>query len=105
MMDGMAEPFAELHCHSNFSFLDGASAVDDLAEQAVALGYGALALTDHHGLYGAVRFSSAAQAAGLRPIIGIEIELLDALAPDPAGVVVPHRRRRRARLGEAAAGG
>ena len=104
MIGPMAEPFAELHCHSNFSFLDGASAVDELAEQAVALGYGALALTDHQGLYGAVRFSSAAQEAGLRPIIGIEIELLDALVPDPTGVVMPHRRRRRRRLGESAAG-
>jgi error-prone DNA polymerase len=95
MIGLMAEPFAELHCHTNFSFLDGASAVDELAEEAVGLGYGALAVTDHQGLYGAVRFSSAAQEVGLRPIIGLEVELLDALLPDPAGVVVPHRRRRR----------
>ena len=51
----MAGPFAELHCHSNFSFLDGASTADDLVERAVELGLSALALTDHQGLYGAVR--------------------------------------------------
>ncbi|HUP82774.1 MAG TPA: PHP domain-containing protein, partial [Candidatus Limnocylindria bacterium] len=89
-----AQPFAELHCHSNFSFLDGASTVDDLAERAVELGLGAVALTDHQGLYGAVRFATAAQEAGLRPIVGMEIELLDAIAPDPAGVVIPRRRRK-----------
>ena len=87
--------FAELHCHSNFSFLDGASPVDDLAERAVELGLSALAVTDHQGLYGAVRFATAAQEAGLRPIVGMEIELLDAVAPDPGGLIVPLRRRKR----------
>ena len=91
----MPAPFAELHCHSNFSFLDGASTVADLAERAVELGLSAVALTDHQGLYGAVRFAAAAREAGLRPIIGLELELLDAIVPDPAGVVVPPRRRRR----------
>ena len=44
----MAPPaYAELHCHSNFSFLDGASAPDDLVERAVALGLAGLAMTDH----------------------------------------------------------
>ena len=89
-----AQPFAELHCHSNFSFLDGASSVDDLAERAVELGLSAVALTDHQGLYGAVRFATAAAEAGLRPIVGMEIELLDAIAPDPGGVVIPRRRRK-----------
>ncbi|MEP7159082.1 MAG: PHP domain-containing protein, partial [Chloroflexota bacterium] len=89
----MTEAFAELHCHSNFSFLDGASSVDDLAERAVELGLTALALTDHQGLYGAVRFSTAAQEADLRPIVGMEIELLDAIAPDARNLVVPRRRR------------
>ncbi|HSH21010.1 MAG TPA: PHP domain-containing protein [Candidatus Caenarcaniphilales bacterium] len=82
---------AELHCHSNFSFLDGASSVEDLVERAVELGLSALAVTDHQGLYGAVRFASAAHEAGLRPIIGLEIELLDPAVPDPSGVVVPVR--------------
>ena len=90
----MSGTFAELHCHSNFSFLDGASSVDDLAERAVELGLSAVALTDHQGLYGAVRFASAAQEAGLHAIVGMEIELLDTLAPDPGGVVLPRRRRK-----------
>ncbi len=85
-------PYAELHCHSHFSFLDGASAPDDLVAQAVELGLAGLAITDHQGLYGAVRFSAAAEAAGLRPVIGIEVELVDAAVPDPAGIVVPARR-------------
>jgi DNA polymerase III alpha subunit len=86
--------FAELHCHSNFSFLDGASPVDDLAGRAAALGMTALAITDHNGLYGSVRFATAVQEAGLRPIVGMEIELLDAVIADPSGVVVPRRRGR-----------
>src|SRR5262245_45961568 len=89
-------PYAELHCHTNFSFLDGASAPDDLVERAAELGLRSLAVTDHGGLYGAVRFVTAAEAAGLHPIVGLEIELLDPAVPDPDGIVVPaHRRRRR----------
>jgi error-prone DNA polymerase len=88
-------PYAELHCHTNFSFLDGASPPDELTQRAVELGLSGLAVTDHGGLYGVVRFATAAQEAGLRPILGIEIELMNAAAPDPAGVVVPPRRPRR----------
>ena len=87
-------PYAELHCHTNFSFLDGASAPDDLVERAVELGLAGLAVTDHNGLYGAVRFASAAEAAGLHPVIGVEIELLDPAVADPAGTVVAPRRAR-----------
>ena len=90
-----ATPYAELHCHTNFSFLDGASAPDDLVARAVELGLTGLAVTDHAGLYGAVRFVSAAEAAGLHPVIGIEIELLDPAVPDPGGIVIPARRSRR----------
>ncbi|HXR26723.1 MAG TPA: PHP domain-containing protein, partial [Candidatus Baltobacteraceae bacterium] len=86
-------PYAELHCHSCFSFLDGASSADDLVARARELDLSALALTDHQGLYGAVRFVTAAEEAGLRPIIGLEVELLDAAVPDPAGIVIPARRR------------
>src|SRR5689334_5705316 len=68
-------PYAELHCHTNFSFLDGASAPDDPVERAAELGLRGLAVTDHSGLYGAVRFITAAEAAGLHPIVGLEIEL------------------------------
>jgi DNA polymerase III alpha subunit len=84
--------YAELHCHSHFSFLDGASAPDDLVARAVELGLTGLAMTDHQGLYGAVRFASAAETAGLHAVIGIEIELLDAAAPDPDGIAVPGHR-------------
>ena len=84
--------FAELHSHSNFSFLDGASSADDLVERALELGLSALAVTDHQGLYGAVRFSSAAAEAGLQAVIGMEIQLLDTAVPDPAGLVMPVSR-------------
>ena len=53
-------PYAELHAHTDFSFLDGASAADDLVERAFAMGLTGLAVTDHNGLYGAVRFSAVA---------------------------------------------
>jgi error-prone DNA polymerase len=91
----VTKAFAELHCHTDFSFLDGASPADDLVERAVELGLTALAVTDHQGLYGAVRFSAAARAAGLHAVIGMEVELLDAAAPDPGHMVVPPRRRSR----------
>src|SRR5437762_280055 len=89
--------FAELHCHSTFSFLDGASASEDLVERAVALGLSSLAITDHQGLYGVVRFSTAAREAGIRPVLGVEIELVDAAVPDPGRIVVPPRRAVRRR--------
>lgn len=88
-------PYAELHAHTNFSFLDGASAPDELVARAVELGLHGLAATDRDGLYGSVRFSSAAQDAGLHPVIGVEIELIDAAVADPASIVVPARRARR----------
>lgn len=68
-------PYAELHCHSAFSFLDGASQPEDLVEEAVRLGLSALALTDHDGLYGVVRFAEAAREVGLRTVFGAEISL------------------------------
>src|SRR5262245_3262862 len=95
--------YAELHCHSNFSFLDGASAPDELVERAAALGLSGLAVTDHQGLYGAVRFATAASEAAIHPVIGAEVELLDSIVPDPAGVVVPPRRQTRRGGGRARA--
>lgn len=68
-------PYAELHCHSCFSLLDGASTPEALVERATDLGIPALALTDHDGLYGAVRFSVAAQEHGLHPVFGAEVTL------------------------------
>jgi DNA polymerase III alpha subunit len=93
----MKRTYAELHSHTNFSFLHGASPVEDMVERAAALALSGLAVTDHDGLYGVVRFATAARAVGVHPVIGIEIELVDAAAPDPGGVVVPARRRPRAR--------
>ena len=68
-------PYAELHCHSNFSFLDGASHPEALAEEAARLGLEALALTDHDGFYGVVRFSQAAREVGLPTVFGAELSL------------------------------
>ncbi|HEX7399624.1 MAG TPA: PHP domain-containing protein [Candidatus Limnocylindrales bacterium] len=88
-------PYAELHAHTNFSFLDGASPPADLVARAVELGLSGLAVTDHGGLYGVVRFATAAEEAGLHPVIGVEVELVDPLVPDPGGLVMPGRRRAR----------
>jgi error-prone DNA polymerase len=72
---GGSEPYAELHCHTNFSFLDGASHPEELAEEAVRLGLEALAVTDHDGCYGVVRFAEAARALGLPTVFGSELTL------------------------------
>jgi error-prone DNA polymerase len=74
-------PYAELHCHSNFSFLDGASHPEQLVEEAHRLGLEALALTDHDGLYGVVRFAEAARALDLPTVFGTEITLTAGDAP------------------------
>src|SRR4051812_7660900 len=68
-------PYGELHAHSSFSFLDGASAPEELAEEAVRLGLEALTLTDHDGVYGVVRFAEAARAHGLLTGFGAELSL------------------------------
>ena len=72
---GPRVPYAELHCHSNFSFLDGASHPEELVEQAARLGLDALALTDHDGMYGVVRFAEAAAELGVRTVFGAELSL------------------------------
>ena len=69
--------YAELHCHSYFSLLDGASSPEDLVGRAAELGLAALALTDHDSLGGAVRFWTAARRAGLHAVIGAEVTLAD----------------------------
>jgi error-prone DNA polymerase len=68
-------PYAELHCHTNFSFLDGASHPEELVEEAIRLGLEALAVTDHDGCYGVVRFAEAARALGLPTVFGSELTL------------------------------
>jgi error-prone DNA polymerase len=69
--------YVELHCHSAFSFLDGASLPDELVPAAQELGYQALALTDHNSVSGSMEFAVAARALGLRPIHGAEVDLAD----------------------------
>src|SRR6201996_7168166 len=69
--------YAELHSHSAFSFLDGASLPDEIAATALTLGYGAVALTDHNSVSGSMEFAVAARALGLRAIHGAEIDLDD----------------------------
>ncbi|MGL5863299.1 MAG: error-prone DNA polymerase [Phycicoccus sp.] len=64
---GEVVPYAELHCHSSFSFLDGASGPDHLVHEAVRLGLHGLALTDHDGFYGAPLFAETAQAHAVQP--------------------------------------
>jgi len=96
----MRTPYAELHCHSNFSFLDGASHPEELAAEAARLELDAMALTDHDGFYGVVRFAEAARALGLAPVFGSELTLSGCSshvgdphaasprtgAPDPPGI-------------------
>lgn len=69
--------YTELHAHSYFSLLDGASSPEDLINQAAALGMRALALTDHDAIYGAPRFVRAARETGIQPILGAELTLHD----------------------------
>ncbi len=87
MTDGPA--YAELHAHSDFSFLDGSSDPEELVAEGHRLGLTALALTDHHGFYGAVRFAEAARVYGLPTIFGTEVTLSPAGPrtgdPDPTG--------------------
>jgi error-prone DNA polymerase len=71
----MSGLYAELHVHSHWSLLEGASSPLELVLRARELGYEALALTDHDGLYGAMEFAQCARAWGLRPITGAEITL------------------------------
>jgi error-prone DNA polymerase len=67
--------FVELHAHSAYSFLDGASQPEELAAAAAELGYEALALTDHDGVYGSLEFAQAAKHLGVRPLTGAEVTL------------------------------
>jgi error-prone DNA polymerase len=72
-----AVPYVELHCHSAYSFLDGASHPDELTAAAAEQGHAALALTDHDGIHGAMEFAQAAKPLGVRPITGAEMTLDD----------------------------
>jgi error-prone DNA polymerase len=70
---GTAVPYVELHSHSAYSFLDGASEPAELAATAADLGYEALALTDHDNVCGAMEFAHACKGVGIRPIVGTEL--------------------------------
>ncbi|QIZ39349.1 error-prone DNA polymerase [Saccharopolyspora sp. ASAGF58] len=83
-------PYAELHAHSNFSFLDGASHPEELAAEAARLGLEAIALTDHDGLYGVVRFAESAAEHGVRTVFGAELSL--GLPAPQNGVADPEGR-------------
>ena len=67
--------WAELHCHSNYSFQEGASEAWDLLLTAKQLGIYALAITDHDNVSGVMEFAQAAKELGIKPIIGIELTL------------------------------
>ncbi|TXG79025.1 MAG: PHP domain-containing protein, partial [Thermomicrobiales bacterium] len=86
----MKPGYVELHLHTAFSFLDGASLPEEMIARAKELGYRALAVTDHNGVYGAMEFAKAADAAGIFPITGAEMTLTDEthltlLAESPIG--------------------
>src|SRR4051795_1299291 len=82
-------PYAELHCHSHFSFLDGASSPAELVAEAARLGLHGLAVTDHDGFAGAMQYKQAAEDAGLATVFGAELSLELTAArtgvADPAG--------------------
>ncbi len=83
-------PYAELHAHSAYSFLDGASTPEELVQEAARLDLRAIALTDHDGLYGVVRFAEAAKELDMATVFGAELSLSGASRtdePDPPG---PH---------------
>ncbi len=80
--------YVELHCHSAYSFGDGASAPEELAHRAAELGYEAIAITDHDGVWGAMEFAQACTAFGVRPIVGAAVTITPATSsasrPRPA---------------------
>src|SRR6478752_3027801 len=84
-----AVPYAELHAHSTYSFLDGVSSPEELIEEAERLGLSALAITDHDGFYGASRFAEAAESRQVRTVYGAELSLdlprPQTGEPDPVG--------------------
>ena len=87
---GSSVPYAELHAHSAYSFLDGASTPEELVEEAARLGLRSIALTDHDGLYGVVRFAEAARELDVSTVFGAELSLSNIARteePDPPG---PH---------------
>ena len=95
----MAARYAELHCRSNFTFLQGASHPEELVERAAELGFEALALTDRDGVYGAVRFAKAAKPTQLGAIVGVELTLdVPELRPKRRRDLTPEESARQPRI-------
>src|SRR5438876_11917410 len=86
----MTSAYVELHCHTNYSFLEGASHPEELVARARDLEMPALAITDRNGLYGAVKFFGAAQRAGIQPIVGTELTIDDGSKPPKDRVDYDH---------------
>ena len=87
----MAGSFVHLHLHTEYSTLDGAIRCKDVVARAKELGMPAVAMTDHGNLYGAVEFYQAAEAAGVKPILGCEIYLAPTSMEEKAEI--PGRKR------------
>ena len=83
-------PYVELHAHSAFSFLDGASTPIELAAAAAVHGYPAFALTDHDGVWGSMEFAEACKGLGVRPITGAELTVAPPASPDGAPPAFAH---------------
>src|SRR4051812_50098599 len=81
-------PYTELHLHSAYSFLDGASMPDEIVPKALELGHDAVALTDHNSLSGSMEFAQHAKALGLRALHGAEANLT-AAATSPLPCATP----------------
>jgi error-prone DNA polymerase len=88
----MSSGFVHLHVHSQFSFMDGAAPLDGLVQRAAELGMPALALTDHQGMSGAIRFYRACEKAGLAPILGCEVVVETAGVAGEEGDLPPDSR-------------
>ncbi|MCL1979516.1 MAG: PHP domain-containing protein, partial [Proteobacteria bacterium] len=73
----MSTPFVHLHVHTQYSMLDGAIRVSDLIESAKNFGMGAVAITDHGAMYGALEFYEKAKKAGIKPLVGCEFYLAE----------------------------
>src|SRR5262247_4393104 len=102
--DSLTAAYAELHSHSAFSFLDGASPPDEILAEAHRLGYPAIALTDRNGIYGSLAFAQAAKPLGIQAITGAEVTLSDGsqlvlLAETPQGYANVCRLLTEAHLG------
>ena len=75
-MTDTQQPFVHLHCHTDYSLLDGCARIDRYMQRCKELNMPALAMTDHGNLFGAINFYSACKKAGIKPLVGCEIYLV-----------------------------